>query len=129
MLSEDEEEFVELVLEICDRALNQNTFEFMIEEGVPAESLADLTGDYDLDEVVESLAEKSLAYTESQKETIRYTDLEPGDVEPVNWNSTQFRTVDRRYIHFTEKLRFLYEGRGESPDVAGFHSFRDCLML
>jgi len=109
MLNEDEKKFIAFVLDIGERVLDQDTFDFMIEEGVPAEDLADLTDDYNLTEVVESLEEKNLVYTESQKEIIRYTDLQDREIVPVNWNHTQFKTVDRWYIHFTEKLKVLYE--------------------
>ncbi len=107
MLSQNEEEFVEFVLEVGSRVLDQDTFEFMNEEGVPVDELVGLCSGYDLDAVVRSLEEKGLAYTESQKEIIRTTTLADKDIEKVNWEHTEFETVNRRYIYFTEELESL----------------------
>jgi transcriptional/translational regulatory protein YebC/TACO1 len=108
MLSQSEKELVELVLEVGSRALEQDTFEFMIEEGHPVEEFAVLYNGDNLDEVVESLEEKGLAYTESQREILRSTNFPDEGVEKVNWEHTEFETVDRRYIHFTKELKALY---------------------
>ena len=112
MLSEDEEEFIDLVLEAGDKALEQDTFEFMIEEGVPADGFIDSYRDYTLGEVLESLEEKDLAYTESQEETIHYNGraIRDGEVQPIRWEDTGFKKVDRQYIYFTEELEDLYQG-------------------
>ncbi|QLH83785.1 hypothetical protein [Halosimplex pelagicum] len=110
MLNESEKEFIELVLTAGDKALEQDTFELMIEEGVPAEPFINSTWDYTLGEVMDSLAEKGLAYTESQEETIHYNGgLRGKEIEPIKWENTGFKTVDRQYIYFTEKLEELYQ--------------------
>lgn len=112
MLNEDEEEFIELILEIGNQVLEQDTFEFMIEEGVPADGFIDSYRDFTLGEVLESLEKKDLAYTESQEETIHYNGraIRNGEVEPIKWEDTGFKRVDRQYIYFTKKLEKLYQG-------------------
>jgi hypothetical protein len=75
MLSQSEAEFVELVLEVGSRALDQDTFDFMIEEGHPVEEFVDVYIGDNLDEVVESLEEKELVYTKSQREILRSTNF------------------------------------------------------
>ncbi len=109
MLSEDEEAFIELILDVGDRVLEQDTFEFMIAEGVPADGLIGSHRDYTLGEVMASLEEKGLAYTESQEETIHYNGgLRGDDIELIKWEDTGFKTIDRQYIYFTEELEALY---------------------
>lgn len=108
MLNKNEEQFVELVLEIGKSALDQDTFQFMMRDGIPVDEFVDLCNDYQLDEVVQSLEQKGLAYTESQTEILRHTDIQNGESVPVNWARTRFETADRRYIYFTEKLEALY---------------------
>lgn len=108
MLSQSEEEVVELVLEVGSRALDQDTFDFMIEEGHPVEEFVGLYSGDNLDEVVQSLEEKGLVYTELQKEIFRSTNLPDEGINKVNWEHTEFKTVDRRYIYFTEELEAIY---------------------
>ena len=112
MLSEDEEEFIDLVLEAGDKALEQDTFEFMIEEGIAADTFVDGYYDFTMGEVLESLEEKDLAYTEYQEETIHYNGraIRDGEVQPIRWEDTGFKKVDRQYIYFTEELEDLYQG-------------------
>ncbi|WP_143414191.1 hypothetical protein [Halovenus aranensis] len=81
----------------------------MIEEGVPVDEFDGLCSGYNLDEVVQSLEEKELAYTESQKEIIRTTNVPEEGIEKVNWEHTEFKKVDRRYIYFTAELESLYK--------------------
>lgn len=109
MVSENEEEFIELILGICDRVLDQDTFRFMMEEGVPVEDLTHISGDYDLEEVLDSLEDKGLAYTESQRETIRSTQLRDSETGTISWEPPEFKTVDCEYVYFTEKLKALYK--------------------
>ncbi|QLC35253.1 hypothetical protein EFA46_013365 (plasmid) [Halarchaeum sp. CBA1220] len=96
-------------MEIGDRVLDQDAVTFMIEEGLPVEELTVLTGDDDVDEVLEGLKKKELVHIESRKETVRSTDLQSDGFDLANWGHTRFKTVDRRYVHFTEKLRALNE--------------------
>lgn len=111
MLTEEEEEFVDFILEAGHQVLDQDTFEFMIEDGVPADSFINSYKDYTLGEVLESLEEKGLAYIESKEETIHYngSSIRGDEVQPIKWEDTGFKTIDRQYIHFTEKLEDLYE--------------------
>lgn len=111
MLTEDEERFIEEVLK-AGESLEQNTFEFMIEEGVPADAFVSAVTEYDTGAVLESLAERGLAYTETVEEIIHYNGGVSGTpVEPIQFEDTGFKTIDRRYIYFTEKLRSHYRGR------------------
>lgn len=110
MLNEHEREFIELVLEAGSTALDQDTFQFMREEGFPIEEFDKLYTHNDIDEVVQSLQAKNLVYTETQNEIIRYTDFPDGEVT-ANWEHTVFKTVDRRYIYFTEELEALYRNQ------------------
>lgn len=108
MLTEDEERYIKEVLE-AGQSLEQDTFEFMIEEGVPADAFVSSVSDYNLGEVLDSLEEKGLAYTEEVEETIHYNGGLRGDeVDPIKWEDTGFKTVDRRYVYFTEELEDLY---------------------
>lgn len=110
MLDEDEEDFIDLVLEAGDMALEQDALDFMIEEGVPADGFIDSYRDYTLGEVLESLKQKGLAYTESEEELIHYNGraIRNGEVQPIRWEDTGFKKVDRQYIYFTEQLEELY---------------------
>ena len=110
MLSDDEKEFVDLILEAGHQALDQDTFEFMIEEGVPADAFISSYKDYTVGDVLESLEEKGLAYTEYREETIHYngSSIRDGEIQPIKWEDTGFKTIDRQYIRFTEKLENLY---------------------
>lgn len=113
MLSQSEEEFVEFVLEVGNRVLEQDTFEFISEEGLPVDEFVGLWSENNLDEVVQNLEEKGLAYTESQKEIIRTTNLPDEGIDKENLEhkdfNTDFKTVDRRYIYFTEEMESLYK--------------------
>ncbi|GGL42026.1 hypothetical protein GCM10009037_26940 [Halarchaeum grantii] len=109
MLSPAEQDFVDSIVEIGDRVLDQDTLPFMVEEGLPVENLTAITGDDDVDEVLEGLKQKELVHIEPRKETIRYTDTQSDGFDLANWGHTRFKTVDRRYVHFTERLRALYE--------------------
>ncbi|MFC7020181.1 MULTISPECIES: hypothetical protein [Haloarcula] len=108
MLERDETEFVELVLDVGSRALDQDPFEFMIDEGVPVDEFGSLCSGDNIDEVARSLEAKGLAYTESHNEIIRYTPLPDDEIEQVDWGDTGFKTVDRQYIYFTNELEDLY---------------------
>lgn len=111
MLTEKEEEFVEHVLEVGRHALEQDPFAFMIEEGVPADAFINPVTDHNVGSVLDSLEAKGLAYTESEEETIHYNGGLRGDeIEPIKWEETGFKTVDRQYIYFTEELEELYRG-------------------
>ncbi|WP_324665875.1 hypothetical protein [Haloarcula sediminis] len=116
LLSEDETEFIDLVLAAGDRALERDTFEFMIQDGVPADAFIDSYRDYTLGEVLESLDEKGLAYTDSQEEIIHYNGgaFRRGEVEKIKWEDTGFRKIDRQYIYFTAELKELYQEKGEA---------------
>jgi hypothetical protein len=116
LLSEDEAEFIDLVLEAGDRALEQDTFEFMIQDGVPADGLINSSRGYTLGEVLESLDEKGLAYTDSQEENIHYNDggIRGGEVKKIKWEDTGFKKIDRQYIYFTAELKELYQEKGET---------------
>jgi|GEM_PF-2318588 len=110
MLDEDEEEFIDLVLEVGGKALEQDTFDFMIDEGVAADIFVYDYYDFTMGEVLESLEEKNLAYTEYQEEVMHYNGraIQDGEVQPIRWEDTGFKKVDRQYIYFTEKLKDLY---------------------
>lgn len=111
MLTEAEERFIERVLE-AGEAVEQDTFELMIEDGVPADAFISAVTDYNTGAVLETLAEKGLAYTETVEETIHYNGGVSGPpVEPIRFEDTGFKTIDRQYIHFTEKLREHYRDR------------------
>lgn len=113
MLSQSQKEFVEFVLEVGSRILEQDTLGFMNEEGLPVDEFVGLWSEDDLDEIVQSLEEKGLAYTESQKEIIRSTNLPDKGIDEENLEhkdfNTDFNTVDRRYIYFTEEMEPLYK--------------------
>jgi len=111
MLDEDEEEFIDLVLEAGDKALEQDTFQFMVEEGIAADTFVEGYYDFTMGEVLESLEEKGLAYTESEEELIHYNGraIRDGEVQPIRWEDTGFKQVDRQYIYFTEELENLYQ--------------------
>jgi len=108
MLAEEEKAFVELIIELGDRVLEQDTFEFMKKEGIAADEFIGWHDEYALGTVIEGLEEKDLAYTESEEETIHYNGSLRGGVEPLKWEHTGFKTIDRQYIYFTEKLEDLY---------------------
>ena len=110
MLTDAEREFIELVLEAGDKALDQDTFTFMIEEGVPADAFLDTHRDYTLGEVLETLEEKGFAYTEAEEELIHYNGraIRNGEIQPIRWEDTGFKKVDRQYIYFTERLKAFY---------------------
>lgn len=112
-LNEDETEFVNLVLEAGDRALEQNTFDFMIEQGVAADVFVESYHDFVMGEILESLEEKDLAYTEYQEELIHYNGraIRNGEVQPIRWSDTGFKKVNRRYIYFTEKMTRVYKNQ------------------
>lgn len=112
MLSDNEEAFVDFILEAGNQVLDQDTFEFMIEEGVPADAFISSYKDYTLGEVLESLEEKGLAYTEYREETIHYngSSIRGGEVQPMKWEDTGFKTIERQYIYFTGELEDLYRG-------------------
>lgn len=115
ILTEQEKEFVELIMEVGDTALDRDVFEFMIEEGVPADDWIIDYRDYTLGEVVEGLERKGLAYIESQAETIHYNHMriEDGEIQPTRWEDTGFKRIDRQYIYFTEKLEEVYRSESE----------------
>lgn len=109
VLTEDEERYIEEVLE-AGQSLEQDTFEYLIEEGVPAEAFVSSVTDYNLGEILESLEEKGLAYTEEVEETVHYNGgVRGGEVEPIKWEDTGFKEVERQYIYFTEDLEELYQ--------------------
>jgi len=110
MLNEDEEEFIGLVLEAGDKALEQDTFEFMIEEGIAADTFVNRYYDFTIGEVLESLEDKNLAYTEYREEVIHYNGraIRDSEVQPIRWENTGFKKVDRQYINFTEELEDVY---------------------
>ena len=111
-LTESEEAFIELVLEVGEVALDQDTFTFMIEEGTPAAPFLGFPRDFTLGEVLESLEEKGLAHTEPQEETIHYNGgLRGKDPQPIKWEDTGFKRVEREYIRFTEDLEELWKER------------------
>jgi len=105
MLSEDEEQYIEEVIEACEM-VGEEPFELMMEEGVPADAFINPVSDYTFAEVLESLEEKDLAYTESVQETIHYLGDPMG--EPLNMKESGYKTVERQYIYFTEELEDLY---------------------
>ena len=86
------------------------TDSFMIEEGVPADAFLDTHRDYTLGEVLETLEEKGFAYTEAEEELIHYNGraIRNGEIQPIRWEDTGFKKVDRQYIYFTERLKAFY---------------------
>lgn len=108
MLTDGEERYIEEILE-AGQSLEQDTFEFMIEEGVPADAFVSPVTDYNIGEILDSLEEKDLAYTEEVEETVHYNGgLRGEEIEPIKWENTGFKSVDRQYIYFTEELEDLY---------------------
>ncbi|QKG91623.1 hypothetical protein HPS36_01720 [Halorubrum salinarum] len=104
MLTDAEERLVEGILD-AGEAVERDTFEFMIAEGLPAEQLQVLGGDGDVEAVIESLEAKGLVATEPVEETVR----DAGSVEDsLRIPGTDFERVERRYVHFTAKLEAKY---------------------
>lgn len=97
--------YIEDVLE-TGRVVDQDTFEFMIEEGVPADAFVNSVDDYNTGKVVESLEEKDLIRTERVEETIHYFGDPMG--EPFNMKESGYKRVERLYVRFTEELEDLY---------------------
>jgi hypothetical protein len=111
-LSESEETFIELVLEVGGVALDQDTFTFMIEKGTPVAPFLGLPRDFTLGEVLKSLEEKGLVYTEPKQETTHYNGgLRGKDPQPIKWEDTGFKRAEREYIRFTEELEKLWKER------------------
>jgi hypothetical protein len=109
-LTKEEKKFVELIVEVGGQPLDQDVFEFMMDEGVAVDLFRSPVYEFSIDEVTSSLREKGLVKTETIKETIR----DPGDISsgPINFNDVEFRTVEREYIYFTEKMATVYDEEG-----------------
>lgn len=103
MLTDAEERLVEGVLE-AGEIIERDTFEFMIEEGLPAEQLRVLGGDGDAEAAIESLESVGLVTTEPVEETVRDSAVEGSLRVP----GTDFRRVERRYVYFTAELEARY---------------------
>lgn len=107
-LNDNEKQYLDDVF-AAGQALEQDTHEFMMEEGLAVDLFRSSAFEYSIDEVTTSLREKDLVYTETVRETIR----DPGDISArrVNFNDTEFKTVDREYVYFTEDLSDVYDGK------------------
>jgi hypothetical protein len=114
-LTDQEKEFIGLVVEAGEKALDQNVFELMIEDGVPADSWVIDYRDYTLGEVLDGLKRKDLAYVESEEETIHSNNMriEDGEIQPMKWEDTGVKVIDRKYIYFTEKLEDVYKSESD----------------
>ena len=100
MLTEAEERLVEDVLEVGE-VIERDTFEFMIEEGLPAEELRILGSDGSAETAIESLESRGLVTTERVEETVRNSGLPE---ESILIPGTDFERVERRYVYFTDEL-------------------------
>lgn len=100
MLTDAEERLVEGVLEVGD-VIERDTFEFMIEEGLPAEELRILGGDGTAETAIESLESRGLVTTERVEEIVRDSG---SPEESILIPGTDFERVERRYVRFTEEL-------------------------
>jgi hypothetical protein len=105
-LTDQEKEFIGLVVEAGEKALDQDVCALMIEEGIPADDWVMDYRDYTLGEVLDGLEQKGLAYVESEEETIHYNNMrvENGEIQPMKWEDTGVKVIDRKYIYFTERL-------------------------
>ncbi|SFR39758.1 hypothetical protein [Halorubrum sodomense] len=100
VLTDAEERLVEGVLEVGE-VIERDTFEFMIEEGLPAEELRVLGGDGTAEAAIEGLESRGLVTTERIEETVR--DSSSID-DSLAIPGTEFERVERRYVRFTEEL-------------------------
>ena len=87
--------------------IERDTFEFMIEEGLPAEELRVLGSDGDAEAAIESLESKGLVTTERVTETVRDSSSVGGSLAVPG---TDFERVERRYVYFTEALEAITVG-------------------
>ena len=104
MLTDAEERFVEGVVE-AGEVIERDTFEFMIEEGLPAEELRVLGSDGSAETAIESLESKGLVTTERVEETVRDSS---SPEESILIPGTDFERVERRYVYFTDELEARY---------------------
>lgn len=114
MLAEGEKKFVELIMDVGGQALEQDVFEVMMDEGLAVDLFRSSVFEFSISEVTSSLEKKDLAYTETSKEIIR----DSGDIatEPINFNDTEFKTVEREYIYFTEEMAKVYGEESSSTE-------------
>ena len=114
-LTDQEQEFIDLIVEVGQKALDQDVFALMIEDGIPADDWVIDYRDYTLGEVLDGLEQKGLAYVESEEETIHYNNMrvEDGEIQPMKWEDTGVKVIDRKYIYFTEKLKDVYKSESD----------------
>jgi len=111
-LTEEEEKLVDLIVEVGGKPLDQDVFDVMMEEGIAMDLFRSPVYECSIDKVTSSLRKKGLVETEIIKETIRdSSEISSG---PVNFNDVEFRTVEREYIYFTEKMATVYGEEGSS---------------
>lgn len=111
MLTDAEERLVEDVLEVGE-VIERDTFEFMIEEGLPAEELRILGRDGSAETAIESLESRGLVTTKRVEETVRDSSSPEGSILIPG---TDFERVERRYVRFTEDLEAAYR-KSDSRD-------------
>lgn len=104
MLTDAEERLVEGVLGVGE-VIDRDTFEFMIEDGLPAEQLRVLGGEGTAGAAIESLESEGLVTTERVEETVR--DRSAAE-DSLAVPGTDFERVERRYVHFTEELEAAF---------------------
>lgn len=104
MLTDAETRLVEGVLEVGE-VIERDTFEFMIEEGLPAEELRVLVSDGSAETAIESLESKGLVTTERVEETVRDSSSVADSLATFG---TDYKRVERRYVRFTAELEAVY---------------------
>lgn len=104
MLTDAEERLVEGVLQVGE-SIERDTFEFMIEEGLPAEELRVLGGDGTAEAAIESLEARGLVTTERVEETVRDSSSVADSLATFG---TDYKRVERRYVRFTAELEARY---------------------
>jgi len=104
VLTDAEKRLVEVVLE-AGEAIERDAFEFMIEEGLPADDLWIPGRDRSVEAAIDGLESKGLVTTERAEETV--WDSAPVE-ESLRIPGPEFKRVERRYVYFTEELEAEY---------------------
>jgi hypothetical protein len=103
VLTDAEKRLVEVVLE-AGEAIERDAFEFMIEEGLPADDLWIPGRDGSVEAAVDGLESKGLVTTERTEETV----WDSAPEESLRIPGPEFKRVERRYVYFTEELEAEY---------------------